>query len=105
MTKDFRKKLMIEIAMKIDCNHNLNYVLKKYNDVFPNLNAKESDFCLRLAKTPEEAAYCSTVIYDIKENINYNNVEEFVNKVKLYSELMSYIFKKKILLNNISVLS
>lgn len=94
MNKEYREKLIKEIARKVDVDMCLDYVIERYNKEFEDLNAKKDEFGIRLAKTPEEACYISTIITIPKSEMDICELR--VKEIaKYYDTLLSRAFKGK----------
>ena len=94
MNKEYREKLIKEIARKVDVDMCLDYLIKRYNEEFEDLNVTKDEFGIRLAKTPEEACYISTIITIPKSEMSICEFE-VREKAKHYDELIEKAFKEK----------
>lgn len=94
MKKEYREKLIKEIARKVDVDMCLDYLITRYNEEFQDLNATKDEFGIRLAKTPEEACYISTIITIPKSEMDMSE-SDIKEKAKYYDSLIEKAFKDK----------
>jgi hypothetical protein len=94
MNKEYREKLIKEIARKVDVDMCLDYLIGRYNEEFEDLNITKDEFGIRLARTPEEACYISAIITIPKSEMDIceSDVRE---KAKYYDSLIEKAFKEK----------
>lgn len=91
MNKDFRDTLIKEIARKVDTNCSLEWIISKYNEKYSDLKVSEKDFSIRVANTPAEACYCSTII-TIPKNEEIFNKDAVIDMVIRYDKLLTNAF-------------